>query len=678
MLGIRIIAGGWAVLAVIATATAAFADTSPSHDAPRSTGWSVHGYGIEGSVLLSADDFNRVIAPFLGRDRHKTEAAIERARDALQRTYYDLGHCSAKVTLARPEPRDGVVMFRVVEMPASNVGECLPPVMPIAQSSARAEERLLVAAADSKSLATPETPAPAPATQPAAPAGAPKFEIRRYVIEGNTLMPAERLDQLLAPFSGKDKDFGDVQRALETLQTTYQAAGYGSVEIRLPEQELERGEVRFVVVEAKVGKIAIEGNANFNAANIRRSVPTLREGETPNSRKIAESIRLANENPAKQSAVVLRGTEREDRIDAVIRVADVDPRRWSLSIDNTGNESTGPARVGLAYQHSNVGNLDHVLTLQYITSPTKFEDVMVLGLGYKIPLYTLGDSIDVVLGYSSVDSGTVQDLFLVAGQGTIFGLRYNQGLPKWRDLEHKLVYGLDYRAYQNQVTPEGSPDQLVPDVTVHPLSLTYNASLKGVGQDLSFYLSMAQNIPGGNDGKDEDFKKQGARFGVGSAGYRLFRGGINYLRSFKGDWQARANWNAQYTDDALVSGEQFGIGGADNVRGFNERYVASDKGHRTMLELYTPDLAKPLGLANGRLRLVTFYDTGAVRRNYTAANEAEAANLDSAGFGLRLNYKTYFTARFDLAHVLHDGSGYNEPDSRKSIWKGHLSMSWVW
>ena len=522
-------------------------------------------------------------------------------------------------------------------------------------------------------------PAPLAPTAEAGPVPtSPKFEIQRYLIEGNTLLTKEKLDQVLAPFRGKDKDFGDVQRALETLQAAYQDAGYGGVEIRLPEQELERGEVRFIVIEAKIGKITVEGNEHFSTANIRRSVPALREGVTPNSREISESIRLANESPAKQSAVLLRGSEKEDQLDATIRVADIDPARWSVSLDNTGNQNTGRGRLGIAYQHANINDLDHILTAQFITSPTKLKEVAVYGIGYKIPLYSRGDSVEMVFGYSNVDSGTVQDLFLVSGQGTIFGLRYNQALRKLGDYEHKLIYGLDYRAYQNQVAPEGSVDTLVPDITVHPFSLTYSASLRGTGQDFSFYLNMSQNIPGGNDGQDEDFKKLGARFEVGTAGYRLFRGGFNYLRAFKDDWQFRANFMAQYTDDALVAGEQFGIGGADNVRGFGERYASNDKGYRTMVEAYTPDLAKRIGFSESRLRFLAFYDTGAVRRNYATPNEADGANLDSAGLGLRWSRKNYFTARLDLAHVLHDGSGYSEPDNRRNIQKVHFSLSWVW
>src|SRR6185503_6597015 len=143
---------------------------------------------------------------------------------------------------------------------------------------------LIVAQAPTQSgrpLQVAQAPAPAEIT-PVAPTEAPKFEIQRYHIEGHSLLPRQKLDAVLAPFTGKNKDFGDVQRALEALQGAYQREGYGSVEIRLPEQELERGEVKFVVIEARIGKVTVEGNEHFSSANIRRSVPALREGVTPN------------------------------------------------------------------------------------------------------------------------------------------------------------------------------------------------------------------------------------------------------------------------------------------------------------------------------------------------------------------------------------------------------------
>jgi hemolysin activation/secretion protein len=184
--------------------------------------------------------------------------------------------------------------------------------------------------------------------------------------------------------------------------------------------------------------------------------------------------------------------------------------------------------------------------------------------------------------------------------------------------------------------------------------MTYQASLKQEHQELSGFVSFVQNIEGMNDGTDDIFKK--ARFQTGTAGYRLFRFGGSYSRPIVGEWQARFRLDTQYTDDSLVTGEQFAIGGADNVRGFNERYTSNDKGYRTNWEIYSPDWAKELGLSDGRLRFLTFYDTGVTYRNQTQPGELKSASLDSWGFGLRFSHKNYFTARIDVTHVLHDGT----------------------
>jgi len=349
-----------------------------------------------------------------------------------------------------------------------------------------------------------------------------------------------------------------------------------------------------------------------------------------------------------------------------------------VSFDNTGTVSTHRFRLGVAYQHANLFDRDHVLTAQFITAPTHPSDVLVYGAGYRVPLYSLGDSLDLIAGYSTVDSGNVQNLFLVSGKGAIYAARYNQNLPRWGDIEHKMVYGLDYRAYQNSVKTTGDPTNLVPDITIHPISATYSGSWRSAQQDLGYYLSVSQNLPGGNDGTDDDFKKQGARFLIGKSGYRIYRAGAIYSRSLPQDWQVRVRADGQYTRDPLISGEMFALGGADNVRGFNERYTSNDKGYRSNWEIYTPDLAKAFGKDDGRVRLLAFYDTGKLSRIKPIPPELESSSLDSAGVGMRFNYKTVYTFRGDIGWVFHDGTQQGEVTGRKSSVQGHFSMAWVW
>ncbi|MFA5914298.1 MAG: POTRA domain-containing protein, partial [Burkholderiales bacterium] len=124
--------------------------------------------------------------------------------------------------------------------------------------------------------------APAQPAAAAAPAPEPRFDINKFTVHGATLITAEGLRFILAPYIGKSKDFGDVQKALEALEKSYTSKGYSAVQVVLPEQQLDKGEVQFNVVEAKIGKIVVEGNKYFDEANIRASLPQVQQGQAPN------------------------------------------------------------------------------------------------------------------------------------------------------------------------------------------------------------------------------------------------------------------------------------------------------------------------------------------------------------------------------------------------------------
>ena len=548
--------------------------------------------------------------------------------------------------------------------------------------------RLIVAAllaACSAALAQAPKPAAADAT--------PRFEIRRFVFQGASLVPPEALAAATQEFTGAGRTFTDVQRALEAVERAYSDAGYSAVQVILPEQELERGEVRFQIVEAKVGRVIVEGNKHYSDENVRASVPSLVPGQAPNINQIARSLRVANESPSKQETVLLRSGQEEATVDAVVRVVDEKPLKFSATLDNTGNAQTGRLRVGLGFQHGNSNGGDEVITLQYIYAPYTDElnsagepdrlsiipnrKVTILGFGYRIPLYQLGDALDFTAGYSNVDSGTVQGIFNVTGAGTIFGARYTHNMDRIGDYEHRWQFSLDYRSYDNKdVTAVGDPTntQLIPDVTVHPVTALYSGIYRQQDGEAGFQVGLSKNIPGGNDGDDATFclsRSNGTGLCAG-AQYTIWRWGFSYNRALPADWQGRVAMNGQVTDDMLVTGEQFGLGGMDSVRGFAEREITADSGFRGTAEVYTPDFGGRFGVGGLRTRALAFVDWGGVYRNNPAPGEVQRQHIASAGLGIRFAHSTNFSLRADWAMVWNEGGNQGSGDGRV-----HFSLSYV-
>ena len=513
-------------------------------------------------------------------------------------------------------------------------------------------------------LAALQALAAIPAAAQQTPVPSPRFTITRFEVTGNTLLPQEEVERAVSAFTGEQKQFSDIQNALEALERAYRERGYGVVQVLLPEQDITKGIVRFRVVQRKVGKVAVEGNRHFDAGNVRRSVPAIKEGEVPNAQAIARNLHMAGEHPVKQTSVLLRSGASESEVDVGIRVTDDKPWRLIFTLDNTGTSETGHWRAGIGYQHTNLWNRDHSITAQYVTSPTNASDVNIYALGYRAPYYRLNSTLDFVAGYSDVNSGVVQGLFNVSGSGTIFGARWNYFLPKRGDLDQKLTAGVDYRAFQNQVIFSATGQGLVPDVTIHPASLTHSGVLRMAAAELNFFAAASANIPGGNDGDDAAFAA--ARAGA-DANYTVFRYGATYVRGFASEWQVRTALSAQYASDPLVPGEQFGIGGPDTVRGYLLREVTGDRGYAAQFEIYTPDVSPIIGLPDAlRARLLAFYDFGGVKRNNALPGEQDGKFIASAGVGLRMSYSKNVSVRVDVAQILKAAGTRNTDDQRVS------------
>ena len=505
--------------------------------------------------------------------------------------------------------------------------------------------------------------------------GAATFAIRGYQIEGNTLLPQAQISVAVMPFTGDKSSFETIQLALEALEKAYLKAGYGSVKIEVPEQDLQDGVVKLLVVEAKLDRIVLEGQKFHDEANIVHSLPALKSGEVVNLNDLQRNLDLANDNFSKHTSVTFRQSEASAQTDAVVRVSDEDPLRFLMSLDNSGNTSTGRYRLGFSVFHSNLFNLDHTLSAQLLTSPSKLNKVAILGLGYSIPLYGWGDSVDFTLGYSNVDSGRT-DLFSVSGSGLILGARYNHNLEPVGEWQHKLSYSLDRRAYGSSVVPLAGGASLTPDLQVLPLGLTYSGNLRTAQRDVAASATLTHNLPSGAKGDTAAFDQPNARPGA-KASFTTLKVSSSITERLSGDWSLRGAVSAQYTHDLLISAEQFGVGGADSVRGFVEREVAADNGVRSGFEVWGPDLGARTGAVGLRLQPIAFLDAAWVRFN-VAPGSIQSQAISSIGMGLRGSYERSASFKLDYAYVLHgaQNTAGSTTATPKGSWRLHGSALW--
>ena len=88
-----------------------------------------------------------------------------------------------------------------------------------------------------------------------APANAPKFFVRDYRFEGETILPPEKLSGILSNYTGT-VDLPRIHAGLNKLQRFYELEGVTNLSVTLPQQTLTDGIVRVKIVPRPAQKNA--------------------------------------------------------------------------------------------------------------------------------------------------------------------------------------------------------------------------------------------------------------------------------------------------------------------------------------------------------------------------------------------------------------------------------------
>jgi hemolysin activation/secretion protein len=246
----------------------------------------------------------------------------------------------------------------------------------------------------------------------------------------------------------------------------------------------------------------------------------------------------------------------------------------------------------------------------------------------------------------------------VVGKGTILGARYIQPLRGDDDFFHTLTAGVDYKDFQQSVNLIGSGGFSTP-ITYMPFTVGWDGAWTAEQRTTKFGTAFNFHVRG-LVGNEQEFADKRFR---GRPGFGYLRGTTSHTETFKSGWRigGRASW--QVSPQALVSNEQFAIGGVDTVRGYLESAALGDTGLALSLEATTPSFAKSLGDAVENAHLLAFIDTGFVRviDPITATDRFELAG---AGVGLRIKGAKNLSASLDWAIALNELGNTRRGDSR--------------
>lgn len=512
-------------------------------------------------------------------------------------------------------------------------GSCAP--RPRIRSGARQAAAALALTAVAAAAWAQQAPAASPM---AAPAPSPVFAIKGFKVTGENPLGDGETSRVLAPFLRADATMDTLQKATAALEAALRDKGYGLHRVALPPQEV--GDlVTLDIVKFSIAKVNIEGRSIYDEGNVRRTLPELREGESPNFKRLAVQTAIANENPNKQIQVGLRESDEPDKIEATLTVKELRPWTFAVGLSNAGSESSGRDRLTISGGHTNLFNLDHQFVGAYTTSLERMSDVKQLGLSYKVPLYAQGG----VIGASYTRSDVVGNFgtFTSTGAGHTLGVNYTMYLPPQGGRRSYASIGLDDKVF---AATEISGVAVGVDRRSRPVTLGYAARTESDTSVWGYNADLSVNTGSGSNNDLASYQNEDPR--IDTVHWKALRGGVNYTAPFAQTWLWSARAQFQYSPDVLISGEQFGLGGLGSVRGTSiDRPMTGDKGVSGSVEVTTPELGTGL-------RLLGFVDAGWLGNNSpNGANKPSSDHLASIGVGLRY-VREPFAASLDYGRLL--------------------------
>jgi len=261
------------------------------------------------------------------------------------------------------------------------------------------------------------------------------------------------------------------------------------------------------------------------------------------------------------------------------------------------------------------------------------------------------------VAYSEANNNVVLNDLQFEGKGFQANAGYTLLLPKAWLLEQQRVFGTAYKRAENNLDLAGIPVQS----TVAAL-LNFSLQYGGVIRDpygITSLTVMGTGSPGNIVGEDSAANFEAVRFGANPR-YATFVWGVGRSQRLPWEMSLNVSLSGQVASGPLLSTEQFSVGGAATVRGYNENQILADEGFVSRVELISPNLLRLVeNQEYGDVRPFVFFDYGIGSLLDAQIGEDPSATLASTGVGMRYSFQDYASASVIFAQTLHRAFGYD-------------------
>ena len=475
------------------------------------------------------------------------------------------------------------------------------------------------------------------------PAG--RFDVFEFVVEGNSVLSAEAVERAVYPFLGQDRSIDDVESARSALEKAYRGAGFGTVGVDIPEQQVDHGAVTLKVMQGEIARLRVTGARYFSQNRIIERLPALAEGRVPNLREAQEQLAAVNRTADRRVTPLLRPGRTPGSSEVDLQVEDRLPLHGSVELNNRASPNTSSTRLLASLRYDNLFQLDHAAGLQFQTSPGAPREVKLMSFTYTVPVGSEQWIFSFLRSDSEVAAGVGDTTVL--GKGSIWGARRTLMLGTADKSFHMITLSADLKDFTETIDV-GTGLGFATPVRYLPLGASYLGIVEDEAGRWQFGGGLSVALRG-LASRDAQFADK--RFGA-SSGFAVFRADLGREHKLPRGFTLAARGSLQIAPQPLISNEQFVAGGVDSVRGYFESAAAGDDGLRVSLEARTPGWSSERWAWASGLSALAFVDAASLKIRQPLPGQRASFQLAGVGVGLRAQPLNAGSLSLDLAWAL--------------------------
>ncbi len=506
-------------------------------------------------------------------------------------------------------------------------------------------------------------------------APAPSTPLRGVLLMGQQPMPPSVVQTAVEHLVNQPVNDELLAQVRQAIARIFDENGFGLVRVEQPRMQ---GFTALVPVQVlTIGQIveSTEIQAESPSAPGKGSLsshsdfPELQIGRTPNLQRLDQQIRLANLTPQRKVAIDFRLSENNapspnmqarNTIEARIEEGSEAGLYGGVQLDNAGQAETGRERIRLQVGHANALGPGRSLEVRSLISATAPERQHQWALHYQHPAPAWATLFSIDISESKSRPGIVAGFFDVSGNASSVTLAARHLLKRSGAWEPYVEASLE-PALNNDVVDFFGVN-LGNKVGAAPLALAWGASVQDGAWSANGQIRLRHNPGWGQNASEANYSA--ARFGATPHWSRLDLA-LDARRNMGGGHDALLRLQAQWSQDALIAPQRFGVGGSAMLRGLQESELSGDSGIAVSLEYgWVPE---------PRHRTAVFIDMGWVQRHMPRTGEASDGQASALGVSWQWALPQGLQLNASAASVI---GANNLPVSKLNDARAHIAVNW--